>query len=85
MIALPVTVLALAWALSVLLGRWGWKGWGHLGASFLFGGLVIGTLRPTNTWDWPTYLALGCVAVVYTALRYGQACCLQLPGDQPAR
>ncbi len=82
-IALPVTVLAIAWALSVLLGRWGWKGWGHLGASFLFGGLVIGALRPTNTWDWPTYLALGCVAVVYTALRYGQACCLQIPGIGP--
>jgi len=79
MIALPVTVLALAWALSVLLGRWGWKGWGHLGVSFLLGGLAIGALRPTNTWDWPTYLALGCVAVVYTALRYGQLCCLRLP------
>ncbi|RPJ43703.1 MAG: hypothetical protein EHM21_11140, partial [Chloroflexi bacterium] len=82
-IALPVTVLAIAWALSVLLGRWGWKGWGHLGASFLFGGLVIGALRPTNTWDWPTYLTLGCVAVVYTALRYGQACCLHIPGVGP--
>jgi YYY domain-containing protein len=81
--ALPVTVLALAWALSVLLGRWGWKSWGHLGISFLLGGLAIGTLRPTNTWDWPTYLAIGCVTVLYTALRYGQACCLQLPGVTP--
>ncbi len=83
--ALPVTVLALAWALSVLLGRWGWKGWGHLVSSFGLGGLVIGALRPTNTWDWPTYLALGVVAVGYTALRYGQACCLRLPGVSPAQ
>ncbi len=79
MISFPLTVLALSWGLSVLLGRWGWKGWGHLIASFFLGGLVIGALRPTNTWDWPTYLALGCVAVVYTALRYGNACCLKLP------
>lgn len=79
MLALPLTVLALSWALSILIGRWGWKGWGHLLASFLLGGLAIGALRTTNTWDWPTYLALGCVAVVYTAMRYGNACCLKLP------
>lgn len=79
MIALPVTLLALSWALSVLLGRWGWKGFWHLAASFFLGALAIGALRPINTWDWPTYLALGSISVVYTALRYGDACCLQLP------
>jgi YYY domain-containing protein len=79
MIALPLTVLALSWALSIVLGRWGWKGWGHLSISFVLGSLAIGALRPTNTWDWPTYLALGCVAVIYTALRYGGACCLNIP------
>ncbi len=75
MIALPVTVLVIGWALSILLaggvwgdqrGRWGWL---HFSASFILGGLAIGTLRPTNTWDFPTYLALGIVALVYTALR----------------
>jgi YYY domain-containing protein len=80
MIALPVTVLALSWALSVLLGRWDWKGWGHLIASFVLGGLAVGALWPTNTWDWPTYLAIGCVAIVYTVLRYGQASFPIIPG-----
>lgn len=80
MIALPVTVLAAAWALSIVLSRWGWKGWGHLLTSFLLGGLVIGALKPTNTWDWPTFLALGSVAIVFTALRYGQICCFEIPG-----
>lgn len=79
MIALPLTLLAVAWALSVVLGRWGWNGLGHMALSFGLGALTVGALRTTNTWDWPTYLALGCVAVVYTALRYGSACCLQLP------
>ncbi len=74
MIALPVTILALSWALAVLLGKWNWAGRGHAAASFLLGGLAVGTLRPTNTWDWPAFLALGCAAVVYTALRYGQPC-----------
>ena len=34
--------------------------------------MVIGSLRPANTWDLPTYLALAVVAVAYTALRYAQ-------------
>ncbi len=89
LMALPITLLALGWALSVLLGKWGWKGWGHILASFFVGGLAIGALWPTNTWDWPTYLAIGCVAVAYTALRYGNACCLpweKFPwGDQLMR
>jgi len=71
MIALPVTVLALAWALAVVLGKWQWQGWRQVAAGLLVGALAIGALRPTNTWDWPTYLALGCIALVYTALRYG--------------
>jgi YYY domain-containing protein len=35
----------------------------------LLGGLAIGALRPTNTWDFPPYLALGCVGLVYALLR----------------
>ncbi|MFW6069745.1 MAG: DUF2298 domain-containing protein, partial [bacterium] len=31
------------------------------------GALAIGVLRPTNTWDWPTYLLLGSLAVIYAA------------------
>jgi len=53
MIALPLTLVALAlavhWARSPR-PRW---------PSLLIGGLVIGALWPTNTWDSPTYLALG--------------------------
>jgi YYY domain-containing protein len=79
MIALPLTLLALSWALSILIGRWGWKGWSQVLVSFVLGGLAIGALRTTNTWDWPTYLALGCVALLYSALRYGETCCLNLP------
>lgn len=71
MLALPLTLLALAWSLSVLLGRARWRNVWVMLASFAFGGLAIGALRPTNTWDFPTYLALGCLTVVYTVWCYG--------------
>src|SRR5690606_19373236 len=37
--------------------------------SFIVGALAIGALRPTNTWDWPTYLLLGALAVAYYVIR----------------
>ncbi len=37
--------------------------------SLLVGALAIGSLRPTNTWDWPTYLLLGSLAVAYYVIR----------------
>ena len=80
MIALPLTVLVIAWCVSIVLrrGQWGlswantihpvWTAWLHFGVTFLVGGLLIGALRPTNTWDFPVYLVLGLLAVVYTSL-----------------
>ncbi len=53
MIAFPLTLLALALVIYWVRDprpRW---------SSLLIGGLVLGALRPTNTWDYPTYLALG--------------------------
>ena len=75
MIALPMTLLAIGWGLSLLLGKWHW---GEklrdrifaFSASFILGGVVIGALRPTNTWDLPTYLALSALIILYTVVRY---------------
>ena len=72
--ALPLTLLALAWAVSVVFGRSfsnnntgsKWNKNLTIGLSFLIGGLAIGVLRPTNTWDLPTYLALGVLAIAYS-------------------
>ena len=85
MTALPVTVLALAWGLSILQGKWQWGdeqgryGWLHFICSFTLAGLVIGALRPTNTWDLPTYLTLGVVVVLYTGIKYWRTSTLILP------
>ena len=63
--ALPISLLALAFVLAIVLGKGRWKG--ALGGIlwFFFTGLSIGALKPTNTWDVYTYLALGCVAAAY--------------------
>ena len=63
-----MTVLAIAWTLSTLLAR-KLSGWSWL-ATLAFGGLVIGVLRPTNTWDFPTYLVLGAIVTGYAIFRY---------------
>ncbi|MBN1810300.1 MAG: glycosyltransferase family 39 protein [Anaerolineae bacterium] len=61
MIAFPLTLLALALALYWVLDsrpRW----W-----SLVIGGLVVGSLRPTNTWDYYSYLLLGIAALIVGA------------------
>jgi YYY domain-containing protein len=74
--ALPLTLLALAWSISILLQQWNWEGelrWKQIlqgAATFVVGGMVIGCLYPTNTWDMPVYLAIGCLAVFYTICRH---------------
>ena len=76
MIAMPIALLVVGWALSVVLG----KAWAsratpdrsplRIGLSFLIGGLAIGALYPTNLSDIYTYLPLGIAAVVYVIWRY---------------
>jgi YYY domain-containing protein len=76
--SLAIALLALSWVLSVLFSR-GWEtkrtpltiGW-----SFVLGALAIGALQATNTWDYPLYLILGCVTLIYTILRH-----LRLPSN----
>ena len=68
--AMPIALLALTFALAVLFGRGRWKSLWGAAAGFAMGGLAIGALRPTNTWDFYTYLALGVISVSYSLLRY---------------
>ncbi len=68
LMALGLTLLALLWSVGLVL--WtrkhqpGWRWWS---GTLVWGGLVIGALRPTNTWDLPTYLGLGALAAAYAA------------------
>lgn len=74
--ALPLTLLALAWCLNMVLD-WPiakrrlllWLRWG---STLLLGALVVGALRPANTWDQYTYLALACIATFFGISRYAR-------------
>ena len=68
--ALPIALLALGFALSIVLGRARWKGALETAASFILGGLAIGALYPVNLSDIYTYLPIGAVAVGYAVWRY---------------
>ncbi|MFN2303879.1 MAG: DUF2298 domain-containing protein, partial [Anaerolineales bacterium] len=78
LIAFPITILAISWSLSVVLNKakWGDKN-GHLkvvgtAIGFILGALVIGALRPTNTWDFYTYIVLASITLMYSILRHYQ-------------
>ena len=75
LIAMPITIMAIAWALSILFSKWrfneGLPGWLVKLILLVVGCITIGSLRPTNTWDFPTYLILGTVILIYTILRFG--------------
>lgn len=78
MIALPITLLALGLAIAYVYHRWKTDTFSKLGSiaeiltMLVFTGLVLGTLKITNTWDWPTYTAFICVAIAYSVYRYAQ-------------
>lgn len=75
MISLPLTVLALGWAVGLALEGDEERRAKRVerGMQWLVGALAIGVLRPTNTWDWPTYLVIGALAVTFATYReYGR-------------
>jgi YYY domain-containing protein len=76
---LPMTLLALAWVTSFVLKKNNSQApvtpgilssFLSAGITLFLGALTIGALWPTNTWDYPTYLAIGVCAVAYAQLRY---------------
>jgi uncharacterized membrane protein len=71
MIVMPFVVMALAWALAYLQGFGQKRAWFEAVAFWVVGGLVIGVTRPSNTWDYPMYLALAVSAMVGAHLLHG--------------
>ena len=71
MIVLPLTLLAVAWALSFLKARVdGKNSFFAILAEITVASLIVGALRPTNTWDLYAYLPLTAVVVGYALFRY---------------
>ena len=77
-IALMITILAIAWALSVLLSKARWKNPLNAGIGLFLGALVIGVIKPTNTWDFYTYVILCSAVLAYSVWRYADVSRLHL-------
>jgi len=68
--ALPITLLALSWTISLINERMQYQRKWEFTMKLLIGGLIIGALRPTNTWDYPVALMVACGGILYTHLKY---------------
>ncbi len=81
MISIPLQLLALGWAIGLALQGNGELvpndikanerilAWWEVALQWLVGALAIGSLRATNTWDWPTYLVIGSLAIAFMSYR----------------
>jgi len=80
MMVMPIALLALAWALSVVKTGSLWKNQASpesdrrvsIALSLLIGGLVIGAAYPTNLSDAYTYLLVAIIAAIFAIGRYTQ-------------
>jgi len=73
MIVLPLAVLAIAWALSFLHARINGKNsFIQIFVELAGASLIIGAMRPTNTWDLYAYLPLTMLVVGYALFRFIQ-------------
>jgi YYY domain-containing protein len=70
MMAMAIAMLAITWAVAVLMGKARWQSIGIGVLSIVVGGLAIGALYPTNLSDIYTYLPIGMVALGYAVFRY---------------
>jgi YYY domain-containing protein len=74
MISMPLMLLALGWGVALVLqngGRWTADGGRWRSSRFEtavqwgVGAIAIGVFQATNTWDLPTFIVLGVLAVIY--------------------
>lgn len=76
MIALPITLGAIGWSLALVLRKWKWNnsngklGWLALLVTLITGGIIVGALKPTNTWDIYSYLPFALFALIYGVFKY---------------
>lgn len=72
LIAMPIVVLAVSWGMSFLFSKGQWAArndklfWVKTFCGLSLGALIIGALKPANTWDYYTFLVLNLIIMIYT-------------------
>lgn len=76
MLAMPITIAAVGWSLALVIRKWKWNnhenklGWLSFAVTFIAGGVIIGALKPTNTWDIYTFLPFALAAIIFSVIKY---------------
>ncbi len=68
--ALPITLLALSWIISLISERMHYERKLEFPLKLFIGGIIIGALRPTNTWDYPVSFVIACGSIIYIFIKY---------------
>ena len=74
--AYPITILVLCWIMALLNNRMEYKNKLFAAVQVISGALFIGTLKPTNTWDYPVFLFTAVLVLAYVLIKYAK-----LPND----
>ncbi|MCD6356481.1 MAG: hypothetical protein J7L66_04260, partial [Anaerolineaceae bacterium] len=69
--ALPITLISLCWTISLIKEKMKYKRKWELILKVLLGGVIIGSLYPTNTWDYPIFVFVACIGIIFTYIKYG--------------
>ena len=69
LLTMPFYALALGWLLSLLLMPLSSMNWPRRILSLAVAGLIFGSFRASHTWDFPTFLGLGALVILWTVWR----------------
>ena len=65
MLTMPIYALALTWMLSLVLLPFSSKNWRYKIITLVAAGLIFGSFRASHTWDFPTFLGLGALVILW--------------------
>ena len=69
LLTMPVYALALGWMLSLLLWPASERKFIRRILSLIAAGLIFGSFRASHTWDFPTFIGLGAMVILWDAWR----------------
>jgi YYY domain-containing protein len=69
MLVMPIYALALGWMLNLLLRPVSRIKWTSQISGLIAAGLIFGSFRAAHTWDFPTFIGMGVLAILWDAWR----------------